>query len=104
MEGIIFSKAINSQVNTWKSIPDIGRTGHRVTMFSVNFKSTELTKNSPHLEVDVWLNSAKDATIQLMFSPTLEFNNNNNKGLRYGISVDDEIPSIVEIHKDRSQK
>ena len=102
MEAANFSKAIDSQINTWKIIPDIGRTGHGITMFPVNFKSIELTKNSPHLEYDMNLSSEGGAKILVMLSPTLEFN--NNVGLKYAISMDDETPQIVEIHKDRSQK
>lgn len=33
---------------------------------------------------------------------TLAFN--NDKGLKYNIYVDDEIPQVVEVHKDKSQK
>lgn len=102
MEAEHFSRAISNDKISWKKISDIGRTSAGLTVFPVNIPTLELDKNSPHLEFDMWLNSAKDAIIQVMLSPTLEFN--NNKGLKYGISVDDEIPQVVEIHKDRSQK
>lgn len=102
MEAANFSKAIDSQENTWKIIPDIGRTGHGITMFPVNFKAIELTKNSPHLEYDMNLSSEGATKVSVMLSPTLEFN--NNVGLKYAISIDDETPQIIEIHKDRSQR
>ena len=102
MEAEHFSRAISNDKISWKKISDIGRTSAGLTVFPVNIPTLELDKNSPHLEFDMWLNSAKDAIIQVMLSPTLEFN--NNKGLKYGISIDDVIPQVVEIHKDRSQK
>jgi hypothetical protein len=102
MEAVNFSRKINSETITWKTIPDIGRTGHGITMFPVNFKPIELTKNSPHLEYDMNLSSEGATKVSVMLSPTLEFN--NNVGLKYAISIDDETPQIVEIHKDRSQR
>lgn len=102
MEAANFSKAIDSQENTWKVIPDIGRTGHGITVFPVDSKPIELTKNSPHLEYEMNLSSEGVTNVSVMLSPTLEFN--NNLGLKYAISIDDETPQIVEIHKDRSQR
>jgi hypothetical protein len=97
-----FTRAIGDKNSAWKVIPDIGRTGGGITTFPVNTPSVLLTKESPRLEFDVLLNSKGEANIQVMLSPTLEFN--GNKGLKYAISMDDETPQIVDIHKDRSQK
>jgi hypothetical protein len=102
MEAEHFSRAINSDKVSWKTIPDIGRTSAGVTIFPVNIPTLELSKDSPHLEYDINLSSEGVTKISVMLSPTLEFN--NNVGLKYAISVDDETPQIVEIHKDRSGK
>lgn len=102
MEAEHFSKAIGKDNIVWKVIPDIGRTAGGITVFPVTAASQELSEKSARLEFDMYLTSQGEAAVQVLLSPTLEFN--NNKGLRYAISVDGEQPQIVEIHKDRSLK
>ena len=42
------------------------------------------------------------ARVNAYLSPTLNFQGTN--GLRYGISFDDEIPQIINLHEDSSDK
>lgn len=102
MEADHYTRAINRDNITWKIIPDIGRTGNGVTIFPVNIPSMELTDKSPHLEYDMYLSKEGDATVKLILSPTLEFN--NNKGLRLAISIDDATPQVLDMHTDKSLK
>ncbi len=97
-----FRRAINNDKISWKIIPEIGRTASGITTFPVNMPSISLTKESPHLEYDLFISKLGEANIQVYLSPTLEFN--GNKGLKYAISIDDETPQIVDIHKDRTPK
>lgn len=100
MEADHYTRAINGDNITWKIIPDIGRTGNGVTIFPVNIPSVELTDKSPHLEYDMYLSKEGEATVKLILSPTLEFN--NNKGLRLAISIDDATPQVLDMHTDKS--
>ncbi len=97
-----FSRAFNMKKVQWKVIPDIGRTGNGITIFPVNIPSIELSSNNPRLEYDIFLTKEGEATVNLIVSPTLEFN--DNKGLRIAISMDDKSPQIIEMHANRSQR
>ncbi|MFN3490308.1 MAG: glycosyl hydrolase 115 family protein, partial [Emticicia sp.] len=102
MEADHFSRAFNMDNIQWKVIPDIGRTGNGITIFPVNIPSIELSANNPRLEYDLFLTKEGEATVNLIVSPTLEFN--GNKGLRIAISFDDESPQIIEMHANRSPR
>lgn len=102
MEADHFSRAFNMENIQWKVIPDIGRTGNGITIFPVNIPSIELSANNPRLEYDMFLTKEGEATVNLIVSPTLEFN--GNKGLRIAISIDDESPQIIEMHANRSPR
>ncbi|MFN7119942.1 MAG: glycosyl hydrolase 115 family protein [Saprospiraceae bacterium] len=102
MEAIHYSRAINTNKITWKIIPDIGKTGDGITLFPVTTPTITLNNNSPQLEYDIYLLSQDSISVQVFLSPTVEYN--ENKGLQYAISIDNETPQVVEIHKDRSLK
>lgn len=97
-----YSRAFNMDKVQWKVIPDIGRTGNGITIFPVNIPSIELSSNNPRLEYDMFLTKEGEATVNLIVSPTLEFN--ENKGLRIAVSIDDESPQIIEMHANGSQR
>ena len=102
MEAEHYNRAINNDKLQWKIIPNIGRTAGGVSIFPVNIPTQELTENSPHLEYDVYTEKVGEITIQTLISPTVEFN--GNKGLKFAISLDNENPQVIDIHKDRSNK
>jgi hypothetical protein len=88
-----FSRKVNSNKVQWKVIRDLGRTLSGVTTFPVTAVSQT---SEARLEYDVHLFTDGDVTINAYFSPTLNFN--NNKGLNYAISIDNEIPQTVNLH------
>ncbi|MEO7989700.1 MAG: glycosyl hydrolase 115 family protein [Chryseolinea sp.] len=95
-----YSKAVNTNSIQWKVIPDIGRTLSGITTFPVTAKSQLPSGNSPHLEYTANTFEGGDVKVMVYLSPTLSFH--NTQGLRYGISVDDESPRIINIHTDMS--
>lgn len=97
-----FSKAVHSENINWKIIPDLGRTGSSVATFPVTAPSSEITEGSPHLEYSVYLYDSGKVSLKAYLSPTLNFN--NSQGLRYGISIDDENPQVINLHDDNSNK
>ncbi|MEA5141024.1 glycosyl hydrolase 115 family protein [Arcicella rigui] len=102
MEADHYSRAINMGKVQWKVIPDIGRTGNGISIFPVDIPSIELTAQSPRLEYDMFWSKEGEATVQLIASPTLDFN--NYKGLHLAISLDDEKPQVIDMHADKSQR
>ncbi|ACU62279.1 glycosyl hydrolase 115 family protein [Chitinophaga pinensis] len=92
-----YSKAVNSAGITWKVIPDIGRTGDGITTFPVT-RTVPLSKNSPCLEYVINSPDTGLITITALISPTLDFT--GGKGLKYGISVDNETPVVMSLHEN----
>lgn len=100
MEAQHFSKAVNTNSIQWKVIPEIGRTLSGVSIFPVTSKSQTPGGASPHLEYTINMFDAGEVNVMVYLSPTLNFH--NTQGLRYGISIDDEPPQIVNIHAGMS--
>jgi hypothetical protein len=96
-----FTKAVNAASITWQTIPQIGKTGNGVTAFPVTAESSLPSANNAHLEYNIFVFDTGRITTNTYFSPTIDF---NNKGLRYAISIDDEIPQVFNITADASAK
>jgi hypothetical protein len=94
-----FSRAINTKGVKWKIIPDIGKTGSGISVFPVTTASQQPGSNTPHTEYDVYVYDSGKVWIQAYFSPTLNFHN-TEEGLRYAVSVDDEVPQIISVNKE----
>lgn len=97
IEASHWTGAVNTNNVKWKVIPDIGRTGSGVSTFPVT-RSAALAANSPHLEYDFYSSDTGNIRINLYFSPTLNFH--NDEGLKYAISIDDEQPQIFSLNKE----
>jgi hypothetical protein len=89
-----FNRAKGNERIEWKVIPNLGKTLSGVTTFPQNEYPTP--EDSIYLEYDVITRSTGNFPIHVLVSPTLNFN--NNKGLRYGISVDNQEEKIVNIN------
>jgi len=98
MEAENYTKAIGANGIKWKAVTDIGRTGSGITTFPVT-ASTQLTATSPHVEYDFYTYSTGKATINLHFSPTLNFHN-TEEGLQFAVSIDNEKPRIISLNKE----
>ncbi|MBD0368982.1 MAG: glycosyhydrolase, partial [Flavisolibacter sp.] len=97
MEAEYWTRAVNTQKIKWKVIPDIGRTGSGITTFPVT-TSTPLTASGPHVEYDFFTNDSGKLNINLYFSPTLNFH--NDEGLKFAVSVDNEEPKTITLNKE----
>jgi hypothetical protein len=80
-------------------IPDLGRTLSGITPVPVTAAERIPQGNSPHLEYTFYSSDTGKVQVNLFLSPSLYF---NNKGLRYAVSIDNDVPQIIDIHTDRS--
>jgi hypothetical protein len=91
-----FTKKIDSGENHWIKIQDYGRTlsGMRATQ-PVDAPSATPGKDSPCLEYRMYLFSTGAVEVATIISPTLNFV--PGRGLRVGVSFDDETPQIITL-------
>lgn len=89
-----FSRKNNSDNIHWEVIPDFGKTLSGITTFPQNKYPKE--KENIYVEYEMDFSSTGEFELQLLLAPTLNFN--NNKGLRYEISFDDEKPQMVNFN------
>ncbi|KQR94338.1 glycosyhydrolase [Chryseobacterium sp. Leaf180] len=89
-----FARMNNSDKIHWEVIPDFGKTKSSITTFPQNAypKSDE----NIYLEYDINFESKGEIEVQLLLAPTLNFN--HNKGLRYEISFDGQLPQTVNFN------
>ncbi|RIV25144.1 glycosyl hydrolase [Fibrisoma montanum] len=98
-----YSRAVGTAAINWQRIPAVGRTGDGVTVSPVTAPGQDkLAGDSPRLEYRVYLADSGTVRVQTYLSPTLNFN--DNKGLRYAISFDDEAPQIINIHASETNR
>jgi len=96
-----YSRAFNKDVK-WTVIPNLGRTKSGVTLKPSNNKTIEISENSPRLEYDLHFFSKGNIKVYAYFSPTINYK--NGEGLKYGISIDNEQPQIINFNEDNSEK
>ena len=92
-----FSKAYSSKSIEWHVIPDIGRASSGITTFPVTNLINKDEKEKPYLAYDFYTYDKSNVSVKAYFSPTLNFHN-EEKGLQYAISIDDEKPQIISIN------
>lgn len=102
IEAAHYSKAVNSKGITWKVLPDLGRTGDAVTPFPVTAAKQLPGGAAPHLQYQFCIkDTVTSIQLQAYFSPTLNFN--NDEGLQYAVSIDNETPQTVTLNKEDNQ-
>lgn len=87
-----YSRAMNGKITDWLIIPDLGRTLSGVT----TTPSTATPDENTYLEYDFETSYNGNATIYILLSPTLNFN--DNKGLRYAVSINGGKEEIVNFN------
>jgi hypothetical protein len=90
-----YSKKVNAGGARWDIIPDFGRTLSSMSIFPMTAKSVTPPKGSPHLEYPLYLFSKGDVEVQAILAPSL--NIAPDRGLRLGVSFDDEKPQVVTV-------
>ncbi|GCC50318.1 glycosyhydrolase [Chryseotalea sanaruensis] len=96
-----YTHASNTSGITWQVLPNHGKTGSAITAFPVTAPEQSLSSSSPHLAYEFYSYSADTATLQLFFSPTLNFHH-RKEGLQYAVSIDDEQAQIFSLNKEDS--
>lgn len=95
-----YTRAVNTNGISWKTLPDHGRTGSAVTPFPVTASVQKPGANAPHLQYEMYFNADKDSMkVIAYFSPTLNFHN-DEEGLKYAVSIDNEAPQIIMLNKE----
>ncbi|MBF4493379.1 glycosyl hydrolase 115 family protein [Flavobacterium sp. MR2016-29] len=97
-----YSKAIDGNLIKWTTIPNIGKTASGVTLKPSNFQSIIVSEQSPRLEYEVHFFCKGNVKVQAYFSPTINFSIHD--GLKYGIGFDSEVPQIMNLNQDNSDK
>jgi len=95
MEAIHFSKMVNSPTVKWNILPDYGRTLSAVAAMPITAPRQALSANSPHLEYEVNITDTGMVKVRVFVAPSIDFT--HEKGLWYGISIDNEVPQKVNI-------
>ena len=95
-----FSRAKSTKSITWKMIPGLGRTLSAVTPDPVTVANQVPGGECPRLEYAVFLFTKGEVKVKAYLSPTLNFQ--NNQGLRYAISFDDDPPQIINMHAGKN--
>lgn len=95
MEAEHYDRATQRAGIHWQRIADIGRTAGGMTPFPVTALRQNPGGDCPRLEYDVHSFSSGNVTVWAYLSPR-----NNvmpSDGLKYAISIDDEVPQIVNV-------
>ena len=91
-----FTKNTDSGDSKWGKIEDYGHTLSAMRAFApVNTLPATPGKNSPCLEYKMYLFREGIFDVTAIFAPTLNYI--EGRGLRYGISFDDQIPQVVTL-------
>ncbi|WP_319481901.1 glycosyl hydrolase 115 family protein [uncultured Draconibacterium sp.] len=89
-----YQTAKGTESISWEVIPDLGKTASAVTTFPQNAYPAD--DEEVYLEYAVDFTSTGDFEVQVLVSPTLNFN--ANKGLRYAVSFDGGPEQVVNIN------
>ncbi len=84
----------------WQIIPGLGRTLSGITSFPVTAQRQKPDEKSPRLEYNIYFTDTGKAKVNTYFSPTLNFT--GGSGFLFGISIDDEMPQIVNFHENET--
>ena len=96
MEAEHYYSSKNSEATSWTVIPDYGKTLSAITLQPAN-----ITTEGGELKYKMKLDSDdSEIEITVYLSTTLAFN--DNKGLRYSLSVDGSEARIINFNQDMS--
>lgn len=89
-----FTRKLDSSAARWEEIPDYGRTSSAMSVFPVDAASVNSWPNSPCLEYRMYLFDPQKVEVEVILAPSLNFV--PGRGLRYGVSFDDQAPQIID--------
>jgi hypothetical protein len=95
MEAEHFTHKTDTASARWEVLPDHGRTLSAMTVFPVTAEGVTPPRNSPCLEYQMWLTRTGAIDVTMILSPSLNFA--PERGVRIGLSLDDEAPRIITV-------
>jgi hypothetical protein len=95
-----FTRAVAPAPIRWQRLPDLGRTLSAVTPFPVTAPRQTPGGDGARLEYRIFLTEPGEIHVAAYASPTLDYASAD--GRRYGVSIDDAEPQIVNINADDS--
>ncbi|TWT90210.1 hypothetical protein Mal64_05940 [Pseudobythopirellula maris] len=101
IEAPSFSRATEADGVRWRVVADLGRVGSSVISTPVAAAASAVGEG-PCLEYPIFLTSSGPVSVEAHLSPTLDFYGNDEHGIRFGVSIDDAEPVVVDMHADRS--
>ena len=101
IEAAHFSRSVEEGPIAWKCIPGLGRTLSAMTPYPVTAASQTPGGSDPRLEYRIHLFDSGTVRLLAFVSPTLDYDRSG--GLRYGVSIDDQAPQIVNVLADDSK-
>jgi hypothetical protein len=78
----------------WEKIDGLGQSSSAMTSYPVTTASTLPSQNSPRLEYQMYLFDHGPTEVEARLCPTLNFV--PGRGLRFGLSFDDQPPQIID--------
>ena len=76
----------------------MGKTGSSVISLPIKKGRVELNENSPKISYNVHFQNKGKVKVHAYFSPTINYS--TREGMYYGLSFDDEKPSLVNYDSD----
>lgn len=98
MEAPHYSSAFHNAPLFWKTLENYGKTTGGVTIYPAAIDDQTVDGHTPHLAYDVVITEAGTFELHTFVSPTLDFRNSG--GLRFGVSVNDSDPVIVNMRNE----
>lgn len=95
-----FARALAGPGQEWKTLSGHGRAIGGVTFYPVTADSTLPARDTPCLEYLLWFTRTGASRLRLVVSPTQAFV--PGRGLRVAVSLDDEVPRIIDLLADLS--
>ncbi|MCX2473036.1 glycosyl hydrolase 115 family protein [Pedobacter sp. MC2016-05] len=98
MEAPNYTRAVNSRPIFWKTLANYGKTLGGMITVPVTSAIQKVDISTPRLEYDIYLDQTGTFTLNSFISPTIDFT--NSEGLKFAISIDDDVPVVVNISAD----
>ncbi len=98
IEAANFSENIKKNGQGWKLIPNLGRTEAAMASFPESPVKKPFSDDNPYLAYNFFTYEAGKVEATFYLSPTLDFRNEG--GLQFAVSVDDNEPKLINMHKD----
>jgi len=96
-----YARALAPPGRAWLHIPGHGRTLSGMSTGTGPLAALEI-KDGMRLEYEIHLHRAGEVNVNVTLAPTLKFQ--PGQGFRYAVSFDDELPRIVNVHADTSNR